>query len=121
MGQLNVWGLTNASLDQAPGRLKREYKIRRKEEMKIFWWVSLVFLITNVGALSEEPQLSSPRVVFQVLSFLPFHFTFTYIYINSTNSCIQFQYYLPQFFQYFCFIFSELCNKWELLLSVMPV
>ncbi|KAL1178843.1 hypothetical protein V6Z11_A03G121300 [Gossypium hirsutum] len=33
--------------------------------MKILWWVSLVFVITNVGALAEEPQLNSPRVVFQ--------------------------------------------------------
>ncbi|PPD74580.1 hypothetical protein GOBAR_DD28495 [Gossypium barbadense] len=62
---MKVWELTNASLDQAPRRLKRESKTRRKEEMKILWWVSLVFVITNVGALAEEPQLSSPRVVFQ--------------------------------------------------------
>ncbi|XP_052881667.1 peptidyl-prolyl cis-trans isomerase CYP23 isoform X2 [Gossypium arboreum] len=34
--------------------------------MKILWWVSLVFVITNVGALAEGPQLNSPRVVFQV-------------------------------------------------------
>nr|KJB30378.1 hypothetical protein B456_005G140100 [Gossypium raimondii] len=63
---MKVWELTNASLDQAPRRLKRESKTRRKEDMKILWWVSLVFVITNVGALAEEPQLSSPRVVFQV-------------------------------------------------------
>nr|KJB30379.1 hypothetical protein B456_005G140100 [Gossypium raimondii] len=62
---MKVWELTNASLDQAPRRLKRESKTRRKEDMKILWWVSLVFVITNVGALAEEPQLSSPRVVFQ--------------------------------------------------------
>ncbi|XWS23217.1 hypothetical protein CRYUN_Cryun29cG0102100 [Craigia yunnanensis] len=33
--------------------------------MKILCWVCLVFVITNVGALSEEPQLSPARVVFQ--------------------------------------------------------
>ncbi|OMP11655.1 hypothetical protein CCACVL1_00359 [Corchorus capsularis] len=34
--------------------------------MKILCWVCLVFVITNVGGvLSEEPQLSSARVVFQ--------------------------------------------------------
>ena len=36
--------------------------------MKTFYWVCLVFVVTNVGAVSEEPQLSSARVVFQVLA-----------------------------------------------------
>ncbi|KAE8729985.1 Peptidyl-prolyl cis-trans isomerase CYP23 [Hibiscus syriacus] len=34
--------------------------------MKIFCWVCLVFVIVSVGAFSEELQLSSPLVVFQV-------------------------------------------------------
>ena len=58
---------------------KKKKNLKGKEQMKILCWVCLVFVITNVGALSEEPQLSSARVVFQVLS-LSFDFTFLFFF-----------------------------------------